>query len=115
MKTSYELRALLDRIDLGIDDAYFEIKVGSLGAQAAVDQGLTVTPVLFVRIQRIARDNRRPWAEPRLWPGRWWVVEDHHTEAQVVNTLLKAVLTYVEHEARERFTLDSEPVYEPNH
>ena len=115
MKTSYELRALLDRIDLGIDGAYVEIKVGLLGTQAAVGQGLPVTPVLFVRIQRIARDNRRPLAPPTLWPGRWWVVNQDDTEAQVVNTLLKAALTYVEHEARERFTLDGEPIYEPNH
>lgn len=115
MKTTYELRALLDRIDLGIDNAYFEIKVGRLGKATEFDQALPVEEVLFVRIQRVGLDNHCRSCPLQTWPGRWWVVQDTDTENQIVNTLLKAVLTYVEHEHRERFTLDGETIYEPNH
>lgn len=41
--------------------------------------------------------------EPVVQHGRKWFLSPHMTDSEVVGTALKAVLTAVEHEAREKF------------
>lgn len=46
--------------------------------------------------------------------GRRWLIEPGADEAQVVRTLLKAVLTWEEHELRERFRFDGAAIFHPH-
>lgn len=46
--------------------------------------------------------------------GRKWYVSKHATLSEVVQTCLKAVLTAVEHEAREQFTFDDSAIFSPH-
>jgi DNA-binding transcriptional regulator YdaS (Cro superfamily) len=46
--------------------------------------------------------------------GRRWIIEKNATEGEVVRTLLKAALTWEEHELRERFRLDGRLVGNPH-
>jgi len=46
--------------------------------------------------------------------GRKWYVSTYATESEVVQTALKAVLTVVEHEARETFTYMGRAIFGPH-
>lgn len=46
--------------------------------------------------------------------GRKWLLSQHMTESEIVQTALLAVLTAEEHEAREKFTYLDEPVFGPH-
>lgn len=48
------------------------------------------------------------------WSGRKWFLSPHMTRSEVVQTALKAVLTAVEHEARERFTYRGRAIFGPH-
>ena len=41
--------------------------------------------------------------EPMAWTGRKWLLSEHMTETEIVWTAFKAILTALEHEAREKF------------
>jgi len=49
--------------------------------------------------------------EPCKWNGRKWFLSEYMTDSEVVHTALKAVLTAVEHEAREQFLYKGEPIF----
>lgn len=44
--------------------------------------------------------------------GRKWRLSQHMVDGEVVGTAFKALLTYLEHEAREQFTFDGVSVYD---
>jgi hypothetical protein len=46
--------------------------------------------------------------------GRKWYVSPHAIPEEVVQTALKAVLTALEHEAREEFTYEGRAIYGPH-
>jgi len=46
--------------------------------------------------------------------GRKWYISAHATESEVVQTALKAVLTALEHEARESFTYKGVALFGPH-
>jgi hypothetical protein len=46
--------------------------------------------------------------------GRPWFIQRTESEAQVVQTLLKAALTWEEHEAREHFRFRGERIFDPH-
>jgi hypothetical protein len=48
------------------------------------------------------------------WSGRKWYVSRHSTRSEVVQTAFKAVLTAVEHEAREQFTYWGTAIFGPH-
>lgn len=50
--------------------------------------------------------------EKMSWNGRWWRLSPHMTDSEVVGTAFKAYLTALEHEARETFTFQGEPIYD---
>lgn len=52
--------------------------------------------------------------EEAVHKGRKWLLSVHMTETEIVQTALKAILTIVEHEARERFLYCGEAVYDPH-
>lgn len=94
---------LVGRTDLGIDHSWVEYTGNRKG-----------TAVMF-RIGVTERDNHNPTAPAHAWYGRWWVIDGTMNEQQAKNTLLAAVLAYVEHEARERFKIDGNAPYENSH
>ena len=49
-----------------------------------------------------------------LMQGRSWLIEPDASEAEVVRTLLKAALTWSEHEIRERFHYDGVRIFHPH-
>jgi N-acetylglucosamine kinase-like BadF-type ATPase len=51
---------------------------------------------------------------PRLVHGRKWRLSGFMTPSEVVQTALKAVLTAVEHEAREQFTYKGAAIFGPH-
>ncbi len=51
----------------------------------------------------------------QLQHGRKWFVSQHSTKDEVVQTALKAVLTSIEHEAREAFLYKGFPIFGPHH
>jgi hypothetical protein len=52
--------------------------------------------------------------EPALQSGRKWPLSPHMTKSEIVQTALKAVLTALEHEAREDFTYRGKPIFGPH-
>lgn len=53
--------------------------------------------------------------EPTSWKGRKWPLSHYATDGEVVQTAFKAVMTALEHEARERFTYRGVSVFDPHY
>jgi hypothetical protein len=65
---------------------------------------------------RVVAPEGSPWASPEMptWAGRKWRLSPHMTNGEIVQTAFKALLTCLEHEARERFTYKGVPVLSPH-
>lgn len=50
--------------------------------------------------------------EPWSWSGRWHRLSDHMTDSEIVGTCFHAIITALEHEAREHFLFEGVPVYD---
>lgn len=48
------------------------------------------------------------------WKGRKWYVSSHATDAEVIATAFKAVVTAEEHETREKFLYKGKAIYGPH-
>lgn len=51
---------------------------------------------------------------PLPWWGRKWRLSPHMTDGEVVQTAFLAVMTALEHEAREKFTYKGVTVFDPH-
>jgi hypothetical protein len=49
------------------------------------------------------------------WNGRKWLVTQHMTDSEFVQTVFKACLTAVEHEVREQFLYQDVSVFDPHY
>jgi hypothetical protein len=49
------------------------------------------------------------------WNGRWWRLSKHMTAGEIVQTVFKATMTALEHEAREMFLYKGVPVLDPHY
>ncbi len=49
------------------------------------------------------------------WKGRKWMLSQHMTDGEIVQTTFKAVLTALEHEAREKFTYRGVSIFDPHY
>jgi hypothetical protein len=67
---------------------------------------------LLVRIRKEETNQTSGQAETMV--GRRWLIEREATEAEVVRTVLKASLTWEEHELRERFRFDDRQIFDPH-
>jgi hypothetical protein len=52
--------------------------------------------------------------ETLTWRGRKWWLSPHMTKSEIVQTAFKAVLTAVEHEARESFRYRGQAIFGPH-
>lgn len=50
-------------------------------------------------------------SEDMPWSGRWWRLSEHMTDSEIVGTAFKAIITCLEHEARENFLYKGQAVY----
>lgn len=48
------------------------------------------------------------------WKGRKWNLSRHMTKSEIVTTAFKAVMTAIEHEARESFLVEGHPIFGPH-
>ena len=46
---------------------------------------------------------------------RKWILSYHMTDDEIVGTALKATLAAVEHEAREQFKWEGQPIFRPHY
>ncbi len=53
--------------------------------------------------------------EPLAWKSRKWMLSAHMTDGEIVQTAFKAVLTALEHEARENFLYRGVSVFDPHY
>lgn len=49
------------------------------------------------------------------WKGRKWLLSRHMTDGEIVQTAFKAVLTALEHEAREQFSYRGACIFDPHY
>lgn len=49
------------------------------------------------------------------WTSRKWKLSPHMTDSEIVQTAFKAVLTALEHEAREQFTYRGVSIFDPHY
>lgn len=52
---------------------------------------------------------------PHAWRGRKWLLSEHMTDGEIVQTAFLALLTAFEHEARETFLYRGEPIFDPHY
>ena len=67
---------------------------------------------LFFQVQVDGRDNVT--GEPKRWAGRPWILSPEMSRSEFVRPMFKAVLTALEHEARETFLYAGQPVFDPH-
>lgn len=65
-------------------------------------------------LQISCEDKCNQTGEHYVWSGRKWFLSQYMTRSELVNTALKATLTAVEHEAREKFTYKGVTIYDPH-
>jgi hypothetical protein len=68
---------------------------------------------LYLQIE--CDDRCNVTGEPLRWKGRKWLLSQHMTDGEVVQTAFKAILTAMEHEIRERFTYRGVSIFDPHY
>lgn len=53
--------------------------------------------------------------KPYPWKGRKWLLSEHMTDGEVVQTAFLAAMTAIEHEARETFKYKGQAVFDPHY
>lgn len=66
----------------------------------------------FLRASFMPEDVKTKRVERQF--TRKWLLSEHMTNSELVQTALKCVLTSIEHEARENFTYMGAPVFGPH-
>jgi hypothetical protein len=84
-----------------------------LGEWPIVEIREVFTPIWFIRI-KAQEGTCNVTGEPLSWTGRKWYVSQHSTDSEVLQTILKAYLTALEHEAREMFLYRGQPIFDPH-
>lgn len=68
--------------------------------------------LFYLRATFMAQDNKTKVVARQL--TRKWLLSEHMTNSELVQTALKCVLTSIEHEAREQFEYMGAPVFGPH-
>lgn len=91
----YEMQNVLDEVQYK-DWEFFVFPLGDGEADSKA----------FLRVQFMA--------DGKVQKGRKWLLSSHMTKSEIVQTAMKAVLTALEHEAREEFTYKGETIFGPH-
>lgn len=70
---------------------------------------------VYVRWLASLPDTTDPQRRMQLQHGRLWLIQPEQSDAQILNTFLLAMLTFVEHEIREDFRFNGTRPYHPTH
>lgn len=70
--------------------------------------------VLYLQVRFLAPDNGAEKPSLEIQSGRKWMLSNHMTKSELIQTALKAVLTAEEHEAREQFLYKNKAVFAPH-
>lgn len=68
--------------------------------------------MFFIQVRCDSKCNTT--GAPYQWKGRKWFVSSHSTDSEIVQTCFKAIITALEHEAREKFMFLGQPVFRPH-
>lgn len=71
-------------------------------------------PNHFLRVTCDSGKHTRT-GEPYAWSGRKWRLSEHMTDGEIVQTAFLAMMTALEHEARELFTFQGVSVFDPHY
>ena len=75
--------------------------------------GLPGLERFYLQVRAVGTCNMT--GQPLEWGGRKWFLSPHMTKSEVVQTAFKAVLTAVEHEAREQFLYRGKTIFDPHY
>lgn len=65
-------------------------------------------------LQIFCRGECNITGEKMDWRGRKWMLSEHMTDGEIVQTAFKAILTALEHEARETFRYLGQAIFDPH-
>jgi hypothetical protein len=68
---------------------------------------------LYLQIQ--CDDKCNVTGNDTRWQSRKWLLSVHMTDGEIVQTAFKAILTALEHEAREKFTYRGFSIFDPHY
>lgn len=69
---------------------------------------------LYLQVAFNAPDNTEPQNPRHLQLGRKWMLSEHMTKSELIQTAFKAALTAEEHECREMFRYEGEAIFGPH-
>lgn len=101
-------RAILEYILRDVKFQDWDFIVGEKG------DSFFIQPRFFARDNEDLFDHRDGNYVPVEQKGRKWLVSRYATDAEVVQTAFKAVLSAMEHEVREQFTFKGIALYGPH-
>ena len=116
LRSFWELQAICDSITLGDGwtvEALDYTPKGLAAHAARFDASVEFAPIWFLRI-RCDKGTCNVTGDDLSWRGRKWYVSQYSTNSEVVQTALKAYLTALEHEAREKFKWKGVAVFDPH-
>lgn len=80
------------------------------GMIVRVDRHPEGRPYLQIRQDTICNRTGEKYSEG----GRKWDLSEHMTESEIVFTIFKATLTFIEHELREQFLYKGKRIFDPH-
>lgn len=101
-------RSRVDRQTMRVEGLLTQVDYPGLEFQTQVEEGR-----VFLRVHNPEGINNVT-SEDEPWSGRWWRLSEHMTDSEIVGTAFKAVVTALEHEARENFLYKGHAVYDPH-
>ncbi len=70
--------------------------------------------VMYLQVQFLEADNYDSNSAKEIQKGRKWLISQHMTKSELIQTALKAVITAEEHEIRELFTYKGAAIFGPH-
>lgn len=67
----------------------------------------------YIQIQFYAPDNNKGWGGSVLQRGRKWLISEHMTNSEIIQTCFLAIKVAEEHEMRENFRYAGQCIFGP--
>jgi hypothetical protein len=103
---------------MGVIKSFNEIKNAVDDCKYRVDGwtlfvGQRATGEIYLQIHMVQPCTKT--GHVQSWTGRKWPLSQFMTRSEIVQTVFKAVMTAIEHEARERFHYRGRPIFGPHY
>jgi hypothetical protein len=76
---------------------------------------VTATKGEVVYLQIACSSKCNVTGDPMRWTGRKWMLSEHMTDGELVQTAFLATKIAVEHELRETFLYRGQPIFDPHY